>query len=370
MRITAISVYQVDLPVKGGGFKSSGGRLQRSLDSTVVRIDTDQGLSGWGESCPFGSNYLPAFAEGARAGIQVLAPHLLGEDPRELGAINARMDGALYGIPYAKTALDVACWDLLGKATGLPVYALLGGKLQQAFPFTGFVTLDPGPETAARIDDYRQRGCDRFEFKGSGDPTTDIDMIRWVGERMHPGDTLKVDANGGWTLDQALRVAESVRDVHVLFEQPCRSYEACRSFRRSTGRPMALDESIEGLPDLLRALQDGVLDVLNLKTGRVGGITKARQMRDLCVSLGIPLYVQDTAGGEFNAAAIVHLAHSTPPGLVLSMWDCAEMVTKQIGQGLLREPPDWVHQVYASDRPGLGVDPLLDALDEPVAVYA
>jgi L-alanine-DL-glutamate epimerase-like enolase superfamily enzyme len=195
-------------------------------------------------------------------------------------------------------------------------------------------------------------------------------MIRFVGDRMRTGDTLKVDANGGWKIDEALRVSESVRDVHVLFEQPCRTYEECRAFKESTGRPVALDECIREMVDLVRAHQDGAIDVLNIKTGRVGGLTKAREMRDLCVRLGIRVYIQDTSGGEFNAAAIVHLAHSTPSGYLLSMWDCAEMATLQIGRGLVREHPDHVHRVNANTKPGLGVEPLMDVLGEPVAVYA
>ena len=370
MRITRISIYQVDLPVKGGGFHSSGGRVRRSVDSTVVRVDTDAGISGWGETCPFGPDYTPGFAGGARAGMELLAPDLIGADPRELAAVNQRMDGALYGNPYAKAGIDNACWDILGKATGLPVYALLGGRLQDDFPFTGFVTIDAGPETAALIDDYRQRGCNRFEFKASGDPAVDIEMTRFVGERMLSGDTLKIDANGGWKIDEALRVSEAVRDVHVLFEQPCRTYEECRAFKEATGRPVALDECMHDVGDLLRAHRDRVIDVYNLKTGRVGGLSKARQLRDLCVALGIRLYIQDTSGGEFNAAVIVHLAHSTPAGFLLSMWDCAEMVTVQIGSGLVREHPAHVHVVQANTRPGFGIEPLPEALGEPLAVYA
>jgi L-alanine-DL-glutamate epimerase-like enolase superfamily enzyme len=370
MRIAQIAVYQVDLPVKGGGFHSSGGRIRHSVDTTVVRIDTDAGLSGWGETCPFGPDWNPAFAQGARAGMEVMAPGLIGLDPRQLTAVYRRMDRELYGHPYAKAGIDNACWDILGKASGLPVYMLLGGRLQDDFSFTGFVTIDPGPETVALIDDYRQRGCNRYEFKGSGDPRIDIEMIRFMGEHLESGDTLKIDVNGGWKIDEALRVSEATRDVPVLFEQPCASYEECRAFKEATGRPLALDESIHDLADLLRAHQDRAIDVLNIKTGRVGGLSKARQMRDLAVALGLCIYIQDTAGGEFNAAVIVHLAHSTPPGFLLSMWDSADLATIQIGRGLIREHPAHVHRVGANTRPGLGVEPLLEVLGEPVAVYA
>lgn len=366
MRITSITVFKVDLPIAGGEFHQSGGRVWRCLDSTVVRFATDVGIMGWGESCPFGPNYIPAFAEGVRGGIEVLAPGLIGQDPRGLQRLGLHMDTQLYGTPSAKTAIDNACWDILGKATGLPVFTLLGGRNLDDTPTTGFFEINLGPPAEAAVRELQAGGCDRFEFKASGDPRTDIEMARAIGAHMAPGDTLKIDVNGGWRIDAALRVAEALSDVHVLYEQPCASYEECLAFKTATGRPVSLDECIHGVRELLRAIEDKAIDVLNLKIGRVGGLSKAKLLRDLCVAVGIPMYIQDTSGGEFNAAATAHLAQSTPPGLVLSAWDCAIAVTKQIGQGLERNGPK---QMRAPDIPGMGVEPDLDALGKPVAVY-
>src|SRR5262245_10790526 len=100
MRITKISCYRVDLPLVEGSYKWSGGKSVSVFDSTIVRVDTDEGLIGYGEVCPLGPFYLPAYAEGVRAGVKELAPHLLGYDPRQLGALNRRMDAALKGHPY------------------------------------------------------------------------------------------------------------------------------------------------------------------------------------------------------------------------------------------------------------------------------
>ena len=130
MKIKEIHVYQVDLPL-ANPYWLSGGRLKfEKLDSTVVRLETDDGLTGWGEGCPWGVTYLPAFPRGIRAGIEELAPSLLGLDPRQLDVVNRTLDKALPGHPYIKSALDIACWDILGKATGLPLCDLLGGLIQ------------------------------------------------------------------------------------------------------------------------------------------------------------------------------------------------------------------------------------------------
>ena len=124
MKITAIHIYQVDLPLKEGRYSWSNGNFVDMFDATIVGLETDEGLRGYGECCPLGPAYLPAFARGVRAGLAELAPHLLGQNPLNLGAINRAMDSALRGHPYAKSPVDIACWDLLGQAAGQPLYAL------------------------------------------------------------------------------------------------------------------------------------------------------------------------------------------------------------------------------------------------------
>jgi L-alanine-DL-glutamate epimerase-like enolase superfamily enzyme len=114
MRIARIDVFRIELPYSGGTYLLSGGREYRSFDATIVRITTDDGLEGWGESTPFGATYIAAHALGVRAGIAQIAPAVLGLDPRRVDRINDTMDAALVGHPHAKTPIDVACWDLFG----------------------------------------------------------------------------------------------------------------------------------------------------------------------------------------------------------------------------------------------------------------
>src|ERR1700690_2264299 len=124
MRISKIDAYRVELPLHEGSYKWSGGNAVSVFDSTVVAVDTDAGIAGWGEICPLGPAYLPAYARGARAGIAELAPQLIGADPTALGELNELMDRAMRGHPYVKSAIDMACWDILGKASGLSVATL------------------------------------------------------------------------------------------------------------------------------------------------------------------------------------------------------------------------------------------------------
>src|SRR3954462_1899005 len=133
MRIRRIVAYRVDLPLVEGSYRWSGGKSVSVFDSTIVRVETDTGLVGHGEGCPLGPFYLPAYAEGVRAGIKELGPHLIAEDPTQLGRLNRRMDAALKGHPYVKSGIDIACWDLLGQVAGLPVCMLLGGRFGDDF---------------------------------------------------------------------------------------------------------------------------------------------------------------------------------------------------------------------------------------------
>ena len=133
MKITAVRVYQIDLPLHEGSYKWSGGNAVSVFDSTVVAVETDAAITGWGEVCPLGPAYLPAYAAGARAGIMELAPHLISADPTSLGTLNDRMDSAMRGHPYVKSAIDMACWDILGKVSGLPVATLMGGRVGDDF---------------------------------------------------------------------------------------------------------------------------------------------------------------------------------------------------------------------------------------------
>jgi len=361
--IRGIEVYRVELPLHEGSYKWSGGNSVERFDSTVVAIHTDTGVTGYGEVCPLGPAYLPAYAAGARTGIAEIAPHLMGLDATELILVNARMDAALRGHPYVKSALDMACWDILGKTAGLPVATLLGGRFGESFALYRAISQDTPARMAGSVAHYRAEGYTKFQLKVGGEPDEDIDRIRAAAAELQRGDVLIADANTGWTQHQALRVAGAVRDVDVYIEQPCASYRECLAVRRHTDRPFILDELVDSIGMLVDAAGDHAMDVINLKISKVGGLTKARQIRDLAVSLGIALTIEDTWGGDIITAAIAHLAHSTPPGYLFSATDFNSYVTVSNATGA----PQRAHgRLAAPLEPGLGVTPRWDVLGQAV----
>ncbi|MFZ1430471.1 MAG: cis-3-hydroxy-L-proline dehydratase, partial [Geminicoccaceae bacterium] len=330
MQITGIRAWRVELPLYEGRYTWSDGRSVEVFDSTVVAVETDAGLIGWGEVCPLGPAYLPAYGAGARAGIAELGPTLIGQDPRQLGRFNEVMDLTLKGHPYVKSALDMACWDILGQAAGMPICMLLGGRYGDGFPLYRAISQDTAQAMAERVGAYRAEGYRKFQLKVGGDVEADIARIRACAAVLESGDVLVADANTGWTMHEAARVCDAVRDIDVHIEQPCASYAACLTIRRRTAKPFVLDEVMDGLDMVVRGHADGAMDVINLKISKVGGLTRARQIRDFCVTMGIAITIEDSWGGDIVTAAIAHLAHSTPPDLLFSATDFNSYVTRSV----------------------------------------
>jgi L-alanine-DL-glutamate epimerase-like enolase superfamily enzyme len=273
------------------------------------------------------------------------------------------MDAALKGHPYVKSGIDIACWDLLGKACGLPVCVLMGGRFGESIQLYRAISQQGPAEMAANVAGYRAEGYTRFQLKVGGDPDTDIERIRAVRAMLLPTDRLVADANTGWTQHEAVRVARAVRDVDVYIEQPCLTYEECLAVRRMTDHPFVLDENVDSLEMLLRGKADLAMDVVNLKIGKLGGLTKTRQARDLCVAMGIAMTLEDSWGGDITTAAIAHLAHSTPEEFRFTSTDFNSYVTVSTAAGAPRREHG---RMRASDSPGLGIVPRWDVLGPPL----
>lgn len=366
MKITGLRAHQVDLPLAEGRYSWADGKFVEVFDSTVVVIETDGALEGYGEVCPLGPFYLPAYGKGVRAGLEELAPHLLGLDPLNLTAINQVMDKALLGHPYVKSPIDMACWDLLGKSLGAPVCQLMGGAQGETVELYRAISQGPAEAMAENVAQYREQGYRRFQLKVGGDANDDIDRIRAVRKVLSRDEILVADANTGWQSHEAMRVVNAVAELDVYIEQPCKTYEECLSIRQRTSLPFILDENIDGLDMLLTAHGDHAIDAINIKISKVGGLSKARVIRDLCVALGLPMTLEDSWGGDIVTAAIAHLAHSTPERNRFTSTDFNSYVTVPIATG---SPQRHDGRMAASMEPGLGIEPIWDALGEPVARY-
>ena len=355
--------YQVDLPLHEGSYKWSGGKSVDVFDSTIVAVETDDGLIGYGECCPLGPFYLPAYGAGVRTGIKELGPHLIGQNPIETGKLNQLMDQCLKGHPYVKSPIDIACWDIKGQVTGMPVCEMLGGRYGDDFILYRAISQIEPEAMAANVKKYRDEGYRRFQLKVGGNPDEDIERIKLAAAELNPGDKLIADANTGWLMHEAARVVRAVDDIDVYIEQPCETYEECLSIRERTSHPFILDEVINGIDILVRGHADRAMDVVNIKISKFGGITKAALARDLCVKLGITMTLEDSWGGDITTAAIAHLAHSTPTDYLFTATDFNSYVTVSTADGA---PQRNNGRMSASNDPGLGIKPIMNILGNPL----
>ncbi len=367
MKITGIRAYQAELEYDGEAYAFSQGRYYQRLTTTILALDTDAGITGYGEACPCGPSYIPAFAESMIPALHHLAPAVIGLDPRNTLAVVTAMDRAMVGQDVAKTLIDLACWDLLGKACDQPVYRLLGGAMMPSIPLHRVVPLGSPEKTVARVAALRQQGYNHFQIKAGQAVDTDVAVMRAVHQARQPADVYMVDANTAWRRDEAVRFSQAIRDVDCYLEQPCPGLWACQSVRRRVHHPMKLDESMESVRAVREAIAADAMDAMALKITRYGGLTKARVVRDICADAGIAMTIEDAWGGGITTAAIAHLAISTPPEALLNATDLHRYNTHTLSQGA----PDVAHgRMTISDRPGLGTEPDWDALGAAVYQYS
>ncbi|KOR32188.1 hypothetical protein TI05_08865 [Achromatium sp. WMS3] len=370
MRITKISVYKVELPSKGGGYRRTTGFAPESTNGTVVQIDTDEGITGFGEVCPMGTHYMSGFGSGAQAGIPLLAPYLINENPFEVERLNHIMDLRFKGDNYIKAPIDMALWDIMGKATGCSVCELMGGRYDKPIPLYRTVHLfkqheDTADMWANRVDDYRKAGYTHFQIKVGMDPKADIDRIKAVVARLQEGEVIIADANAGWSLHGAILVANAVKDFPVIIEQPCATLEECIIFRKHCNLPVKLDELMESTLDVVRAHTHGAMDICAIKIARVGGLTKAKRMRDLCIDLGLSVVPDDAWGSDIVTAAISHFAQSTHSKYLFESTDLTDYVGVTTADGCPHQKNGFFQ---ATDAPGLGITPRMEVLGKPIAI--
>jgi L-alanine-DL-glutamate epimerase-like enolase superfamily enzyme len=331
------------------------GKTCDTVETVVIAIDTDAGIAGWGEVCPI-PHYLPAYARGVAPALAELAPVLIGANPVGPEALIARANAWLPGHRYAKSALDIALWDITGQVAGLPLYALLGGRQAQNMPLYHSITCIAPDEMARIAQEAQATGITQFQVKlgASGDWQTDVERLVKVRAAVGPGPIVYGDWNCGATSLDASRVGRAVAHLDIMLEQPCPTMEDCARVRAATGLPMKLDEIAHDTASLLHAHQLGIMDAVALKLSKFGGLSATRAARDLCLHLGARMCVEDTWGSDITTAALLHLAASTPPARLLNTCDLSGYVAPRLA---MDGPVRQIGRIAPPEGPGLGITP-------------
>ncbi|TIM04840.1 MAG: mandelate racemase [Mesorhizobium sp.] len=367
MRINRINVYSTQLPVKGGAYKMASADVH-SLDSTLVEVVTEDGTTGWGETCPVGPVYQPHHALGARAALAEIAPGLIGEPLHSVRYLAKRMDERLNGHNYAKAAFDIAFLDLIGQRLGVPVSTLLGGALTDRVP-SYYSTIVGSPDETARIAaDKVRAGYPRLQIKiGGRNLEKDVATVHKVWEAVGHKARIAVDGNRGLSVAFALQLDRLCQNIPFVFEQPCNSMEEISMLKRRLVHPLYLDENTEDLNAVLRAISLGIADGFGLKVTRLGGLTKMMAARDLCSIRSLPHTCDDAWGGDIIAAACVHLASTVEPRALEGAWIAQEYIDGHYDN----TNPVIIENghIAVPQQAGLGVKPEAGVFGTPVVSY-
>lgn len=365
MKLSRITLWRVPLTSHVTYYMSEG-KSCGTIYTIVLRLTTSCGREGWGEVCPI-PHYLPAYAHGVAPALEELAPVLIGADPIGAEALMTKVHAFLKGHDYAKSAIDIALWDLTGKAAGLPLYQLLGGRQVERLPLYHSITCVAPDEMARMAREAQAQGIRQFQAKlgADNDWQADVARLRMVREVVGDGPLVYGDWNCGAMKLEATRVGRAVADIDVMLEQPCATLDDCAQVKAATGLPMKIDENAFDTASLLRGNELGCLDAVALKLSKFGGLSNLRRARDLCLYLGAKLCIEDTWGSDIAMAAALHLAAATPPTSTLNVCDLSGYVSPRLDP---TAPTRDGATIAVPGGPGLGVSPDPDALGQPILI--
>ena len=315
MKITSIECIPVRVPIRPElAIRGKGGYHSES-PFLLIKLHTDEGLVGLGEvSCtPRWSGEDQVTAHHFIGTI--LGPVLVGRDARDIEALTGVLRDALSGHPFTKAALEMALWDILGKAAGLPVYRLLGGPVRESIP-TKWSISGREPARAAEIAAWAlERGFSTVKVKVGIDPAEDVARVRAVREAVGTATRVGVDANGAWSPATAVAMIRRLSEFGIYFvEQPVPPGDPnwLAEVRRQAGIPVIADESVYTPQDALAIVRAGAADVLSVYVGKAGGIGPARKVAAIAESARVGCTVGSNLELGVGTAAMIHLAMATP----------------------------------------------------------
>lgn len=320
MKITEIHLYQYDLPVMNGPYKMALSEVW-FLSTTLVKLVADNGLYGWGETCPVGPTYAECHSAGALAALKEMAPGLIGAEVLPV-PLHRRMNTLLTGHNYAKAAIDIAAHDLLGKHLGVSVSDLLGGAVTDRVPSYYSTVIGAPDETARLAAEKLAEGYPRLQVKVGGRAIEeDVETIRKVWEVIRgSGMRLAIDGNRSLTTRDALRISRECPDIPFIMEQPCNTVEDLHKIRQQVSHGIYMDESGISLNTAITAAGTGLVDGFGMKVTRIGGLHPMRAFRDLCAARNLPHTCDDSWGGDIIAAACTHIGATVAPELLEGVW--------------------------------------------------
>jgi L-alanine-DL-glutamate epimerase-like enolase superfamily enzyme len=359
MRITRVEPIPVRVPLKAGMTAKTAHGEHAVSAYVLVRVHTDAGLVGLGEATISGLWSGETQAGAVSAVRDYIAPLLVGKDPRDITAARRAMDAIIKLNPFTKAAVEMALWDLAGKATGLPVYQLLGGKVRDRVRIKLVVWARDVPGSRLMAEQHLKLGVTCVKVKVGLDPETDVARVRAVREVAGPDVPVTIDANCGWTLTQARRCLHRLADMNLLLaEQPIPAGDpgALADLRRDSPCPLMADESVFTLQDAWLLTAHRAADVLSVYPGKHGGIAATAEIVAVAKAAGVRCTMGSNLELGIGTAAMLHVAaafpeiepEAFPADTIGPFYHDADLITQPLDLG----PP----AARIPDGPGLGVE--------------
>jgi muconate cycloisomerase len=355
MKITNIKIYQIGLKLKRP-LKIAKMVRERS-SNVVIKIETDEGIEGYGESTCV--HFFWGETQGSVRDVveNHLKTGLIGEDPTNIISLIDKMNSVIVGNPFAKAAVEMALWDIKGKALGAPVYSLLGGFRRKSIPTSHSVGYGALPEMVRQASELVDQGYRTLKiYCGRDTPEADLERIRKVRKAVGDKIELYVEANQRWGFKTALRLLPLLEDLQILFiEQPISSFlrKEMKILRERSPVPLALDEGVFTPEDVFMAKEEGLSDIVNIYVLKAGGIYNAKKALDVADTVGM-----DTFVGSFNELGISSIAGAHIAATIANLpYPCYLVGPTLYEEDILKDPLDISDGVlHLTDYPGLGIE--------------
>ncbi len=357
MKIGDVRVVRADIPVRRPHTMSF--TTLHAVNFVFVRIETDDGVVGWGEAaCLGGPTWSEESAESGAATIErYLAPWLVGRDASEIEPLRREMARRVQGNPFARASVEMALWDLNGRALDVPVHRLLGGRVRDRVPLSWSLAVADGEAEVAEARDLVARGHRIFKIKTAAHPLAeDVARVRRIREAVGPDVALRVDANQGWDRPTALRAIRTLEPFGLDFvEQPVPKWDlgGMAEIARSVAVPIMADESCGSPHDAMAIARLGGVSILALKLTKSAGILGTMAIVRIAEAAGLGGYVGCMIETSLGTAAYLQVALAAPP----VTWGCELFGPLLLAGDVVRRPVQYADgAILALDGPGLGVE--------------
>lgn len=344
-----------------------GNVIRTQSANVLVKVTTDAGHVGWGEACPVPQLTGETASSVVAAVRDRVAPRLCGADPRSWRTLSSALRGSLYGYPFTQAAVETALLDVTGKALGLPIWAVLGGRYRSTVPVHGSIGWD---EDAVVVAENARRQADQFRtlklYAGRGELKRDLDMLGAARDAVGEGIDFIVDVNGQWSRSQALQAGARLRELGVsIVEQPLRPddlggmRDLTRFYGERFGIAVAADEGVRTAHDAYVHARTNSANVVTLSIAKTAGLAAALDIARLATEVGLSVLVGSVV--ELGVATMcgLHLAACVPDLPYPSYLMGPQKYTTQVTSGGLDVLDG---QLDVPDGPGLGIDVDLDAV--------